>query len=288
MSGRSAMERRSGRRIAFVPTMGALHAGHLALVQAAKDRTGFAVASIFVNPLQFNNKEDLAKYPRDLDNDRALLERAGCDVLYAPEADDIFRDFSPRRYDLGSLDNVLEGPSRPGHFQGMINVVERLFHYVRPDVALFGEKDRQQLAVIRHVATQLHWPEEIDRPPHAPRSGRAGHEQPQPAVVASGAGHRAGALPFVERLGGQGLSGAGGGGPAGWAGRAGHQTHGEAGLSGDRPPPYAGPFDGLDRPGRGGGADRRASGPRAVDRQHHLAAVTSPPFAQGCLAEALK
>ncbi|MBS1581013.1 MAG: pantoate--beta-alanine ligase [Bacteroidetes bacterium] len=154
----SAQQRRSGRRIGFVPTMGALHEGHLALVAAAREQCDAVAASIFVNPLQFNNPEDLARYPRQLDQDLPLLEAAGCDLVFTPEAQGIYADFTPRRYELGALDTVLEGASRPGHFQGMINVVERLFHYVRPDRAFFGEKDRQQLAVVRHVAAQQRWP----------------------------------------------------------------------------------------------------------------------------------
>lgn len=157
----SAAMRLESRSIGFVPTMGALHAGHLALVARAKAECGAVCASIFVNPLQFNNAEDLRHYPRQMDQDRRLLEEAGCDTLFAPEGASIYRDHSPRTFDLGGLDEVLEGASRPGHFQGVVNVVERLFHYVRPDTAYFGEKDRQQLAVISHVARTLHWPERI-------------------------------------------------------------------------------------------------------------------------------
>lgn len=141
--------------------MGALHTGHLALVAAAKRECDVVAASIFVNPLQFNNKEDLAKYPRQPEQDLPMLEAAGCDMVFTPVAEGIYADFTPRTYDLGDLDTPLEGRSRPGHFQGMINVVERLFHYVRPDAAFFGKKDRQQLAVVRHVAAQQHWPEDI-------------------------------------------------------------------------------------------------------------------------------
>ncbi|MBL8001759.1 MAG: pantoate--beta-alanine ligase [Flavobacteriales bacterium] len=157
----SATQRRSGRKVALVPTMGALHAGHLALVEAAREGGNTVGVSIFVNPLQFNNADDLAKYPRQLEQDRALLEKAGCDMLFAPEKEGIFAGFTPQTYDLAPLDQVLEGPSRPGHFQGVVNVVERLFFHVRPDVALFGEKDRQQLAIIQHAATTHHWPERI-------------------------------------------------------------------------------------------------------------------------------
>jgi pantoate--beta-alanine ligase len=138
--------------------MGALHQGHIALVEAARAECEAVAVSIFVNPLQFNDKEDLAHYPRHPEEDQRLLEEAGCEMVLMPGADELFRDFRPLHYELGGLDQLLEGASRPGHFQGVVNVVERLFHYVRPDVAIFGEKDRQQLAIIQHVAKQLHWP----------------------------------------------------------------------------------------------------------------------------------
>lgn len=138
--------------------MGALHEGHLDLIHRAKAVHARVACSIFVNPLQFNNLEDLKHYPRQLDRDRALLVEAGCDALFAPEKEAIFAGFEPRKYDLGGLDSNWEGPSRPGHFQGVVNVVERLFYYVRPDEAFFGEKDRQQLAILRYIARQERWP----------------------------------------------------------------------------------------------------------------------------------
>lgn len=151
--------------MAFVPTMGALHEGHIALVRSARERGKAVASSIFVNPLQFNDPADLAQYPRQLDQDRRMLEEAGCDLLFAPEKEDIFAEFTPRRYDLAPLDEVLEGPSRPGHFLGVVNVVERLFFYVRPDVALFGEKDRQQLAILQHAARKERWPVRVEGHP---------------------------------------------------------------------------------------------------------------------------
>jgi pantoate--beta-alanine ligase len=157
----SATCRTEGARVGLVPTMGALHAGHLALVEQALDSCDRVVCSIFVNPLQFNDPEDLAKYPRQLEADMALLEAAGCHAVFAPVASAIFKDHEPITYDLCGLDTHWEGPSRPGHFQGMVNVVERLFHYTRPDMAFFGEKDRQQLAIVRYVARTLRWPEQI-------------------------------------------------------------------------------------------------------------------------------
>lgn len=141
--------------------MGALHEGHLALVRAARAHADAVAATIFVNPLQFNNPEDLVHYPRQPEEDLRLLGGAGADMVLVPSREDMFNEFMPRHYDLGGLGDVLEGVSRPGHFQGVANVVERLFHYVRPDVALFGEKDRQQLAVIRHITGRAHWPVHI-------------------------------------------------------------------------------------------------------------------------------
>jgi pantoate--beta-alanine ligase len=141
--------------------MGALHAGHLALVREAHVHGDVVVVSIFVNPLQFNNQEDLERYPRHPEEDRRMLSDVGADMLLMPDNGELFRDFTPAHYDLNGLDALMEGASRPGHFQGVVNVVERLFHYVRPDVALFGEKDRQQLAVVTHVTKRMRWPVEL-------------------------------------------------------------------------------------------------------------------------------
>lgn len=157
----SAGVRRAGRTIGFVPTMGALHVGHKSLIDRAVGDGHATVSSIFVNPLQFNSADDLARYPRQLEKDLELLVATGCEMVFTPSADRLYQTFRPRQYDIGELDQVLEGPLRPGHFQGVVNVVERLFHYVRPDVAYFGEKDRQQLAVIQYVARQQRWPERI-------------------------------------------------------------------------------------------------------------------------------
>lgn len=157
----SAAARLAGRTVGFVPTMGALHAGHLALVEAALRRGHRVVASIFVNPLQFNDPGDLAAYPRQLERDRELLAGAGCHALFTPTAQALFHGFTPATYDLGGIDRHWEGPSRPGHFQGVVNVVRRLFLFVRPDEALLGEKDRQQLTILRHVARTQRWPEHL-------------------------------------------------------------------------------------------------------------------------------
>ena len=154
----SAEMRRLGRQVGFVPTMGALHLGHMSLIHRAKSDGMEVAASVFVNPFQFNNPADLARYPRQLDQDRDLLEAAGCSMLFAPTTDLIYAGHGQVGYDLGGLDHFLEGPLRPGHFQGVVNVVERLFHFVRPDRAYFGEKDRQQLAIVQYVVVQQRWP----------------------------------------------------------------------------------------------------------------------------------
>ncbi len=161
LTERSAKARRAGATVGFVPTMGALHEGHLDLIRRAREMTDQVMCSIFVNPLQFNDPKDLERYPRQLERDSALLADAGCSVLFNPSREDIFAHFTPTSYDLGGLDTHWEGPSRPGHFQGVVNVVERLFFFVRPDMAFFGEKDRQQLTIIRHIGRIHHWPETI-------------------------------------------------------------------------------------------------------------------------------
>ncbi|MBK7384221.1 MAG: pantoate--beta-alanine ligase [Flavobacteriales bacterium] len=157
----SAQSRLAGRSIGFVPTMGALHEGHLDLVRRARTENGVVVCSIFINPLQFNDAADLARYPVRTTEDRSMLEKAGCDALFSPRKEELFAGFSPSQYDLGGLDEFWEGPSRPGHFQGVVNVVERLFHFVRPDSAYFGEKDRQQLHILHSVADRYRWAERI-------------------------------------------------------------------------------------------------------------------------------
>lgn len=137
--------------VGFVPTMGALHRGHLALLKEAKRENPTAGVSIFVNPLQFNNPSDFANYPVDTEADIALLEEAGADFLFLPQKDKLLKDYQTRRFDLGHTDTVMEGLFRPGHFQGVANIVHLLFSIVQPQNAYFGEKDFQQLAVIRHM-----------------------------------------------------------------------------------------------------------------------------------------
>lgn len=141
--------------IGFVPTMGALHAGHISLVKEAKKNCDVCVVSIFVNPTQFNNTEDLEKYPRSIDRDAALLAEVGADIVFTPTVEEIYPEPDTRQFDFGMLDKVMEGEHRPGHFNGVAQVVSRLFDIVKPDQAYFGEKDFQQLAIIRAMVKQL-------------------------------------------------------------------------------------------------------------------------------------
>ncbi|MEZ4721374.1 MAG: pantoate--beta-alanine ligase [Flavobacteriales bacterium] len=148
----------TGQRVGFVPTMGALHAGHLSLVQASKNRGLFTVVSIFVNPTQFNDPMDFEKYPVDIEGDIIKLESVRCDVVYLPSKEEIYppnSDQSKYLHDFGLLERVYEGAFRPGHFKGVGQVVQRLFELVKPDIAFFGEKDFQQLAVIRRLVQTL-------------------------------------------------------------------------------------------------------------------------------------
>lgn len=147
--------------IGFVPTMGALHEGHLSLIRRAAASCRTTVISIFVNPTQFNNPDDLATYPRTLEADCALVEPAGVDIVFAPRVCDIYPEPDRRTFDLGGLDAYGEGPRRPGHFNGVAQVVTRLFEIVRPAKAFFGEKDFQQLAIIRYFTRNLGLPVEI-------------------------------------------------------------------------------------------------------------------------------
>ncbi len=156
-----SQERENGKHIGLVPTMGALHAGHLSLVKRCVEENDVCVVSIFVNPTQFNDKHDLETYPRTLDNDCALLESAGCTYVFAPSVEEVYPEPDTRVFDLGSVAAVMEGPRRPGHFNGVAQVVSKLFYIVEPDKAYFGEKDFQQIAVIREMVKQLSLPVQI-------------------------------------------------------------------------------------------------------------------------------
>jgi pantoate--beta-alanine ligase len=154
-------EHRAGRRVALVPTMGALHQGHLALVAEARRRAQRVVVSIFVNPLQFNRRDDFDRYPRTLDDDAAACAAAGVDALYAPTAAAMYPEGYQSHVEVARLTEPLCGAARPGHFRGVTTVVTKLFHAVRPDVAVFGEKDFQQLAVVRRMTHDLDFGVEI-------------------------------------------------------------------------------------------------------------------------------
>ncbi len=152
------------KTIGFVPTMGALHNGHLTLVRRAVAENDICIVSVFVNPTQFNDKNDLANYPRTLEADAALLTEAGCACVFAPTPDEMYNaDEMTNRFefDFGGLDQVMEGKFRPGHFNGVVQVVSKLFRLVRPDRAYFGEKDFQQLAIIRRMTKLMNFPIEI-------------------------------------------------------------------------------------------------------------------------------
>ena len=150
--------RRQGKRIAFVPTMGALHKGHLALVDHARQLADVVVCSIFVNPTQFNDPKDLEKYPRPIEHDTALLQQAHCDILFHPPIGEIYGNDEPWNLGLGHLEQVLEGLHRPGHFQGVTQVLAKLFDAVQPDVVCFGQKDFQQYKVVDYMVEQLKLP----------------------------------------------------------------------------------------------------------------------------------
>src|SRR5213079_388942 len=158
----SRAERARGQRLGFVPTMGALHEGHLRLVDRAKERTDRVVVSVFVNPLQFGPKEDLTEYPRDLARDRSLAAERGVDCLFVPALEAVYPQQPLGRVAPGPMADSLEGAARPGHFAGVLTVVAKLFHMVEPDVAVFGRKDFQQAMLVKRLVRDLDFPLTID------------------------------------------------------------------------------------------------------------------------------
>ena len=155
------IQRKAGTKIGFVPTMGALHEGHASLVRRAVMENEIVVVSVFVNPTQFNDKNDLLKYPRTLEADCELLEKEGAAYVFAPSVEEIYPEPDTRQFSYAPLDTVMEGKFRPGHFNGVCQVVSKLFMMVEPDVAYFGEKDFQQLAIIREMVKQMNFPLQI-------------------------------------------------------------------------------------------------------------------------------
>lgn len=154
-----AEQKRKGATVGFIPTMGALHQGHISLIRQCKSQTDIAVCSIFVNPTQFNNSDDLLKYPRTIEQDILKLVEAGCDVLFHPEAAEMYPNgLETREYNWGAVTHKLEGSFRPGHFDGVITIVKRLFDIVEPDTAYFGQKDFQQSAVVKQLVKTFNLP----------------------------------------------------------------------------------------------------------------------------------
>ena len=154
-------QKAAGKTVGFVPTMGALHAGHRSLVEEAGKQSDFVVVSIFVNPTQFNDKTDLEKYPRTLEADLALLDPTPCQAIFAPEVSTMYPEPDTRQFNFGELERVMEGKFRPGHFNGVAQVVSKLFEMVEPDKAFFGQKDFQQLVIVKAMVKQLTLPVEI-------------------------------------------------------------------------------------------------------------------------------
>ena len=161
MRAASRAARHAGQRLGFVPTMGALHEGHLSLVRAARASADLVAASIFVNPTQFGPNEDLAKYPRSFERDCQMLEREGVDLLFAPSVEEMYPAGAVTWVTVEELSGKLDGRSRPGHFRGVTTVVAKLFHIVEPDRAFFGQKDAAQVAIIRRMVRDLNLPVEI-------------------------------------------------------------------------------------------------------------------------------
>lgn len=161
LNGKLGSLRENNLKIGLVPTMGALHDGHIQLVKRCVKENGICVASIFVNPTQFNDKNDLEKYPRTPEKDCDMLEKAGCSFVFMPSVEEVYPEPDTRVFSFGSLEQVMEGRFRPGHFNGVAQIVSKLFEMVKPDRAYFGEKDFQQLAIIRELVKQQKYPLEI-------------------------------------------------------------------------------------------------------------------------------
>lgn len=153
--------RNSNKTIGLVPTMGALHEGHLSLVQEANKICDISIVTIFVNPTQFNDPEDLKRYPRTPDADLALLESAGCDIVFMPSVEEVYPEKDTRQFQFGYIESIMEGAKRPGHFNGVAQIVSKLFDMVQPDKAFFGMKDFQQIAIIKNMVEQLKYNIEI-------------------------------------------------------------------------------------------------------------------------------
>lgn len=188
----SFLKENESNTLGFVPTMGALHQGHLSLITASKQQCDLTVCSIFVNPIQFNKQEDLDNYPRNVEADIQKLESINCDVLFLPSVEEMYPTKSYKSFQFGALAEVMEGEHRPGHFNGVANVIERFFDIIKPDFAFFGEKDFQQLAIVKELTKQLKLPVKvvgcsIMRDPSglamSSRNERLTHEQRKDAAI---------------------------------------------------------------------------------------------------------
>ncbi len=155
------IKEKAAKSVGFVPTMGALHDGHISLITRCVAENDLCVASVFVNPTQFNDKADLERYPRTPEADCAMLQAAGCDVVFIPTVQEMYPEEDTRQFNFGSLETVMEGKYRPGHFNGVAQIVSKLFDAVQPHKAYFGEKDFQQVAIIRAMVEQLNYPIQI-------------------------------------------------------------------------------------------------------------------------------
>lgn len=155
------IKKKAAKSVGFVPTMGALHDGHISLITRSVAENDLCVASVFVNPTQFNDKADLERYPRTPEADCTMLQAAGCDVVFMPTVQEMYPEEDTRQFNFGSLETVMEGKYRPGHFNGVAQIVSKLFDAVQPNKAYFGEKDFQQVAIIRAMVQQLNYPIEI-------------------------------------------------------------------------------------------------------------------------------